>query len=201
MYPFPKHITPELRSHMGAHVAFANDMSKSLFNSFQKLCRLNIQLAQTILEDTAITGQQLVTAQGQTDLIQAAAFQARPAANKLRAYQDHLSRIAADAQVELANVAEQHVEKTTRTARALADQVARDAMEETDRGMRTQQEAVQQFTDPFQAFAAQPRSSAPSADEQAEPDEHFLDEEQGQQENFNPGSSPRFDDKLGRTGT
>jgi phasin family protein len=149
MYPFPQAVTPAVRGHLDAQVSFINDMSKSLFRSFQQLCDLNIQLAQTMLEETAITGQQLMTADRQTDVISAAASRAQPATEKLRAYQQHIARVAADAQVELARVTEQHVEMTTRTARTLADEVARTASEETERGMRAQQDTIRQFSDPF----------------------------------------------------
>jgi phasin family protein len=149
MYPFSQAVTPAVRTHLDAQIAFFNDMSKSLFRSFQQLCDLNIQLTQTMLEETAISGQQLLTADRQTDVISAAASRAQPATEKLRAYQQHISRVAADAQVELARVTEQHVQETTRTARQLADEVARVASEETERSMRTQQETMRKFTDPF----------------------------------------------------
>lgn len=149
MYPFSQQVTPAVRTHLDAQMSFFNDMSKSLFRSFQQLCDLNIQLTQTMLEETAMTGQQLLTADRQTDVISAAASRAQPTTDKLRAYQQHISRVAADAQVELARVTEQHVQETTRTARALADEVARVASEETERNMRTQQETMRKFTDPF----------------------------------------------------
>jgi phasin family protein len=150
MYPFSQSVTPAVRTHIDAQVSFINDMSKSLFRSFQQLCDLNIQLTQTMLEETTTTGHQLLTANQQSDVISAAASRAQPATEKLRAYQQHISRVAADAQVELARVAEQHVQETSRTARALADEVARVASEETERSMRSQQENLRKFTDPFQ---------------------------------------------------
>ncbi|ATQ76189.1 granule-associated protein [Massilia violaceinigra] len=149
MFPYSQSVTPAVRSHLDAQVSFLNDMSKSLFNSFQQLCNLNIQLTQTLLEETAISSQQLLTADRQTDVISAAASRAQPASEKLRAYQQHISRVAADAQVELARVTEQHVQETTRTARALADEVARVASEETERSVRNQQENMRKFSDPF----------------------------------------------------
>lgn len=154
MYPFSHSVTPAVRTHLDAQMSFLNDMSKSLFRSFQQLCDLNIQLTQTMLEEGALTGQQLLTADRQTDIINAAASRAQPTTDKLRAYQQHISRVAADAQVELARVTEQHVQETTRTARALADEVARVASEETERNMRNQQETMRKFTDPFQTDGA-----------------------------------------------
>lgn len=155
MYPFSQSVNPAVRTHLDAQMSFINDMSKSLFQSFQQLCDLNIQLTQTMLEEATQTSQQLLTADRQTDMISAAASRAQPATDKLRAYQQHISRVAADAQVQLARVTEQHVQETTRTARALADEVQRVASEETERNMRNQQETMRKFTDPFTQNGAQ----------------------------------------------
>jgi phasin family protein len=134
---------------MDAQTAFLNDMSKSMFHSFQQMCNLNIQLVQTMLEETATASQQLLTADRQTELWTATASRAQPIVDKMRAYQQHISRLAADAQVDMARVTEQHVQNTSRTARTLADEVARTASEETERGLRAQQETVRKFADPF----------------------------------------------------
>jgi len=149
MFPFPHTVNPALRTHVDAQTAFLNDMSKSLFRSFQQMCDLNIQLAQTMLEETTLASKQVLSVDRQSELLSAAAARAQPATDKLRAYQQHITRLAADAQVDLTRVTEQHVQNTTRTARALADEVARDATEQTERGLRTQQETIRQFTDPF----------------------------------------------------
>jgi phasin family protein len=149
MYPFPQTVAPAVKTHVDAQTAFLNDMSKSLFRSFQQMCDLNIQLMQTMIEETTLAGKHMLSADRQTELLSAAAARAQPASDKLRAYQQHITRLAADAQVELARVTEQHVQNTTRTARALADEVARDATEQTERGLRAQQETVRQFSDPF----------------------------------------------------
>jgi phasin family protein len=149
MFPFPQQVTPAVRTHLDAQVSFMNDLSKSMFKSFQQMCDLNIQLAQTMLEETTTASQQMSTHTRPTEAISAVSARAQPTAEKLRAYQQHLSRVAADAQVEMARVTEQHVQETTRTAKALADEVQRVASEETERGMRNQQEAMRNFTDPF----------------------------------------------------
>ena len=56
----------------------------------------------------------------------------------------------ADTQVDMARVAEQHVQETSRTARQLADEVARVTSQETEQHLRNQQEALRNFRDPFQ---------------------------------------------------
>jgi phasin family protein len=149
MYPYSQAVTPAVRNHLEAQTSFINDLSKSVFRSFQQVIELNIQLAQTLLEEGTTASQQLLTSERQTDAIGAAASRAQPATDKLRAYQQHISRVAADAQVDLTRVTEEHVQKTAQTARALADEVARVAQEETERGMRKQEETLRQFSDPF----------------------------------------------------
>jgi phasin family protein len=149
MFPFPQAINPAVRTHVDAQTAFLNDVSKSMFKSFQQMFDLNIQLVQTMLEETTLASKQVLSADRQTELLSAATSRAQPASDKLRAYQQHIARLAADAQVELARVTEQHVQNTSRTAQALADEVARDANEQTERGLRAQQETARQYADPF----------------------------------------------------
>ncbi len=149
MYPFTKSVTPAVRSHLDAQTAFLNDVSKSIFNSFQQFQNLNLQLMQTMLEETTIASKQLLTADQHTDIIDAAASRAQPTADKVRAYQQHLSRLAADTQVELSRVAEEHVQETSGTAKALAEEVARTAVEDTERHIQKQEESIHQFSDPF----------------------------------------------------
>ncbi|GJI91118.1 phasin family protein [Duganella sp. Dugasp56] len=149
MYPFSQTVTPAAKNHMEAQLSFFNDISKSLFRTVQQYSDLNIQLAQTLLEEGTNVSQQVITAHRPTEAIAAVAAHAQPTAEKLRAYQQHLSRIAADTQVDLSKVAEERVQETSRTAKALADEVARVTSEETEKTLRSHQDAVQKFTDPF----------------------------------------------------
>lgn len=151
MYPFSQSVTPAAKTHMEAQLSFFNDLSKSLFRTVQQYSDLNIQLAQTLLEEGTQTSQQVITSNRPTEAIAAAASHAQPAAEKLRAYQQHLSRIAADTHVDLSKVAEEHVQETSRTAKALADEVARVTSEETEKTLRSHQDAVEKFSDPFNA--------------------------------------------------
>lgn len=155
MYPFQQTVTPAAKTHLEAQLSYFNDMSKSLFRTMQQYSDLNLQLAQTMIEEGSVAGQQMLTANRPAEALAAAAAHAQPAAEKLRAYQQHVSRIAADTHVDLAKVAEEHVAETSRTAKALADEVARVATEETEKTMRNQQDAMRKFTDPFERLADQ----------------------------------------------
>ena len=154
MFLFSQSVTPAVRSHLDAQVAFLNDISKSWSRSIQHIIDANIQLSQTLLEEGNIAGQQLLTTNHPTEVISAAAQRAQPAAEKIRAYQQHLSRVVADSQVDLARVAEQHVQETSRTARTLADEVARVATEETQNSLRNHENTLKNFRDPFQEARA-----------------------------------------------
>ena len=159
MYPFSQTVTPAAKNHMEAQLSFFNDISKSLFRTVQQYSDLNIQLAQTLLEEGTNVSQQVITAHRPTEAIAAVASHAQPTAEKLRAYQQHLSRIAADTQVDLSKVAEERVQETSRTAKALADEVARVTSEETEKTLRSHQDAVQKFTDPFNDGMRQSRGN------------------------------------------
>jgi phasin family protein len=160
MYPFSQAVNPAVRTHIDAQTAYLNDMSKTLFQSFQQLCNLNIQLVQTMVEESTLASRQLFSGEGQSGMLSAAASRAQPASEKLRAYQQHMSRLAADAQVEMARVTEQHAQNTARTARAVADEVTRTATEQAEQGMRTQQETMRRFADPFERSADASMSQA-----------------------------------------
>jgi hypothetical protein len=83
------------------------------------------------------------------EAISIAASQAQPAAEKVRAYQQHLTNIAARTQVDLAKTAESHVPNTSRTAAAVADEVARKATEETEKATLRQKAAMEKLTNPL----------------------------------------------------
>lgn len=136
---------------MQAQLSLFNDISKKLFNSAQKINELNIQVAQTIMEESVKSSHELLAAEDATDFISIAASQAQPGAEKVRAYQQHLTNIAAGTQVELAKAAEEHIPETTRTAAALAEEVARKANEETEKVTQRQKAAMEKLTNPINA--------------------------------------------------
>jgi phasin family protein len=149
MYPFPQSVNPAVRSHLDAQVAFLNEFSQTMSRSFQQVFQLNMQLGQTLLEEVSGTAQRMLTAGRPTDALSAAAARAQPGTDKLRAYQQQLSQLAAATQVDLSRVTEQHVQETSRTARALADDVTRATVEETDKNLRQQEETIKNSRDAF----------------------------------------------------
>lgn len=154
MFYFNQTITPAAKSHLDAQLLFFGDMSKTLFRCIQKISELNLQLAQTFMEETAQAGRELLTAHKPTELLSVSAAQAQPAVEKIRAYQQNLARIAADVQVDWAKCAEEHGQETCRTAKALADEVVKAATEETDKVRQRHQEAMHKLTDPINALGS-----------------------------------------------
>lgn len=149
MYPFPQSVNPAVRSHLDAQMAFMNEFSQTMSRSFQQMFQLNMQLGHTLFEEAAGTAQHMLTAERPGDALSAAASRAQPATDKVRAYQQQLSQLAATTQVDLTRVTEQHVQETSRTARALADDVTRVMGEDTDKNLRQQEESVKKSRDAF----------------------------------------------------
>lgn len=146
MLSFTQSFSPAAKSHIEAQLSLFTDISKKLFTSAQKINELNIQVAQTMLEDSVTSAHQLMSAGDPTEFMSIAAAQAQPAAEKMRAYQQHLSKIAAGVQVELAQTAVTHMPETNRAAAALADEVARKASEETEKVAQRQREVIERLT-------------------------------------------------------
>ena len=102
-----------------------------------------------MMEESTQAAQQMLSTDHVTGVFDATATRAQPVAEKFRSYQQHLSRLAADSQVDIARITEEHVPKTSSTAKKLAEEVARTATEETQRSIEQQQETMRNFTDPF----------------------------------------------------
>ena len=149
MYPYPQSVTPAVRSHIEAQTAFLNELSQTISRSLQQVFQLNMQLGQTLLEETTSTAQRMLATERPTDALSAAASRAQPATDKLRSYQQQLSQLAATTQVDLTRASEHHVQETSRTARVLADEVTRVSAEATDQNLRKQEQAVNNSREAF----------------------------------------------------
>jgi hypothetical protein len=105
----------------------------------------------------------MLTADRPTEVLSAAASQAQPATDRLRLYQQQLSQLAATTQVDLVRVTEQHVQQTSRTARALADEVTRATVADTEKNLRQQEETKQNSRDAFKQEAQRAAAGADGA--------------------------------------
>ncbi|GGY47298.1 phasin family protein [Pseudoduganella sp. SL102] len=152
MFPFSQSITPAAKSHVQAQVAFFNDMSRSLFQMAQQVNEVHLRLAQTWLEDLATTSQAVITAGKPTEVFTVTASRAQPVADRFRAYQQQLSKIAADGQTTLIRVAGDHADETARAAREFTDEVTRVTSEETERTLRQQHDTMRQLANPLDSM-------------------------------------------------
>ncbi|WP_338763914.1 phasin family protein [Massilia sp. METH4] len=152
MFPFSQSITPAAKNHVQAQVSFFNDMSRSLFQMAQQFNEVNLQLAQKWLEDAASTSQAIITADKPTEVFSVTAARAQPAADRFRAWQQQLSKIAADSQTRLVRVASEHADETARAAREFTDEVTRVTSEETERTLRQQHDTMRQLANPLDSM-------------------------------------------------
>lgn len=164
MFSFSQPINPVLRAHLDSQLTFFNDLSNSMSGSFQNVCLANGKLGQDMLEETLNTGQRMLATQNPTDVLAAASSGAQPAADKLLAYRQHLSSLAADAQIDVARLTQQHGQEASRTAHAWSDEVTRVTAEATDRNMRQHEEALKSARDPFRHVSTQRTEDSAQAD-------------------------------------
>lgn len=149
MLTFSQPITPAIKAHIDAQYSLIADMSQKMFETAQKINDLNMQVAKSVLEDSFSSVHQVIGARDPYEALSIAAAQAQPQAERVREYQQHLNNIAANTQVDLAKTAESHFPNTSRTAAAVADEVARTAKEETDKATSRQRAAMEKFTSPI----------------------------------------------------
>ncbi|HEV7815195.1 MAG TPA: phasin family protein [Janthinobacterium sp.] len=127
---------------MDVQLAFVTDLSKKLFDTAQRISQLNLNLAQELIQEAATTNHNLVAAKDVTEFASVATTQVHPAAEKMRNYQQQLTNLVANANVELTRTAEQHIPDASRTAAAVADELVRKASEETEKATQRQREVI-----------------------------------------------------------
>lgn len=150
MLPFSKQeVPPAIKSHLEAQFSFMADLSKKMFEGVQRIAQLNVQVAQTVMEEAINSTHQITESNTLTEYLSIAASQVQPVAEKLRAYQQHLNTIAAGVQVELSRAAEQHVPQTSRTAAAVAEELVRLSAEETEKVTQRQKAAFDKLSKPI----------------------------------------------------
>jgi phasin family protein len=149
MFAFAQPVSPIVQSHLDSQAAFFNELSRSLTSSIQNVFQANMQLSQAMLEETISTSRHMLGSQSAQGMLDVASSRSQPASDNLRAYQQQLARLATDSHVDLARITQQHVQDTSRTVHALAEEVTRVATEEGERNKQRQEQAVKNFSAPF----------------------------------------------------
>lgn len=156
---FQSSSSPAIKTQLEAQFAFYSDLSKTMFDGMQKLNELNIQVGQTLMEETLSSTRQVMLSTDRTETLSIVAGQAQPAAEKVRAYSQHVRNILAETQVGITRTAEAHIPNATRTAEAVVKEVAQKASEETAKVTQHQKEALVKLTTPIRGAAERAQSS------------------------------------------
>jgi phasin family protein len=156
MFTFSPTDSPAARAHFQSQYSMLTAMSNQMFNAVQKINELNIQVAQTLMEETFSGAQQVLSAKDPHEALSIIAGQTQPNIEKVRAYQQHLRDIAAGTQVELVKTAEVYIPQTARTAEELAGEVARRASEETEKATQRQRATMEKLVTPVKRSAEAP---------------------------------------------
>lgn len=142
-------VSPAVKSQLNAQFSFLSDISKKMFDGAQKINELNVQVAKTVFEESLATARQLVTSTNQNETLSIVAGQPQPAAEKIRAYRQHVQSILAETQAGMAKTLESHVPEAARAAEAVVKEVAQKSSEETAKATQRQKEAVEKLTVPI----------------------------------------------------
>ena len=160
MFSFSQSITPAVQAHLNSQFSFVTDMSQKLFDTAQRINELNLQVAKAVMEESIQTTQQVLAAEDPMEAISIATGQVQPTAEKVRAYQQHLTNIAAGTQVEMTKAAESRVPEATRTATAVAEEVTRRVTEETQKATERQKAMMEKISNPMKGSATGSKGSA-----------------------------------------
>jgi len=141
--------SPALKHQMDSQFSFYSDVFKRMFDGVQKINELNIQVAQTVMDESLTRAKDLMQSPDLQDRLSISAGQVQPAAEKMRAYQQHVENILAETQVGIAKVAESHLPNVTHAVEAVAQEVVQRASEETAKVTQRQKDAVEKLTTPI----------------------------------------------------
>lgn len=142
-------ISPAVKSQLDAQFAFFSDLSKTMFEGAQKINALNVQVANTVFEESLSRTRALLSSSNANEALSIASEQAQPVAEKIRAYQQHVQNILAETQASAAQMFESHAPKTTRATEALLKEIAQKTAEQTSKATQRQQEAIDKLTAPI----------------------------------------------------
>lgn len=135
--------SPAIKSHLDTQMTFFAESSQKIIDGFQKMNALNMQVAKTVLEESAANGRQLLSSKSQTEAFSMMAGQSQPAMEKMRAYRQHVRQICADTQAEVTKSFQAYMPESTRTVEAVTREVSQKATEQAAAATQRQQDAVE----------------------------------------------------------
>lgn len=149
MFNFPESsISQAVKAQLNAQFSFFTHCSDKMLEGVQKMNELNTQVAKTIIDESLARAQQFLASNDQYGKASASAGQTQPAAEKIRAYQQHVQNIVMETQAGITKIVETHVPETARAAEAIVREVTERASENTVKATQRQKEALEKMAMP-----------------------------------------------------
>ena len=93
---------PALKSQLDTQLSFMNELYQKTYDALRKLMELNMRATQQAMEDAIEASRQLMACSDPVQLVNTAIGQVKPAADRLRDYQQQLMGVLTGSQVEIA---------------------------------------------------------------------------------------------------
>jgi phasin family protein len=118
---------PALRSQVEAQSRIINDLSQKTYEAIRKVGELNMKMSQQLLEDSMNMSREMMSCSDPSQMLSTFMKQMQPLSQHMRTYQQELLGAISGAQVDLTRSAEQAMPQASRSASAMADDLARNA--------------------------------------------------------------------------
>lgn len=137
--------SPAIQNHLQTQMTFFADVSQKMIDGMQKLGALNIQVAKTVLGESATSTSMLLSSKGGSDALSVFGSLTQPSLEKMHAYQKHVKQICADTQADVVKSIQSYVPESTRATEAVVREVTQKATEATATATQRQQEAIEKI--------------------------------------------------------
>ena len=125
MQPFSDN--PALRAHLESQVEITNQLLHKTLETLHQLSEINLKLSRQIIEGSIHVSREMLACTDPTQMSQVAMKQLQPAAERMRAYQQHVAAVLAGVQADLTQAAQATFPEASRSASAVADEMVRRA--------------------------------------------------------------------------
>lgn len=140
-----KTTSPAIKNHLQSQMTFFADCSQKMIDGVQKLSALNIQVAKTVLAESATSSKMLFSAKGGNEAIAVLGSLTQPSLKKMQAYQQHVKQICADTQADMVKSLQSYVPVSTQATEAVVNEVTQKASEAAATATQRQQDAVEKI--------------------------------------------------------
>lgn len=137
--------SPAIRNHLQSQMTFFAECSQKMIDGLQKLSALNIQVAKTVLAESATSSKMLLSAKGGNEAIAVIGSLTQPSLQKMQAYQQHVKQICADTQADMAKSLQSYVPESTQATKAALNEVTHKASDAAATTTQRQQDAVEKI--------------------------------------------------------